>query len=60
MIMRKSCLGTAWGDALYREMSKRFEVETVITSGAGRWFVNSDMVTNVIMAEKLRRSDQER
>jgi len=60
MVITNSWLGTAWGDAFYRELSKRFEVKTVITSGAGRWFANSEVVTNVIVAEKLTRPDQER
>lgn len=60
MIITNSWLGTAWGDAFYRELSKRFEVKTVITSGAGRWFGNSEVVANVIVAEKLSRPDQER
>ena len=60
MVITNSWLGTAWGDAFYRELSKRFEVKTVITSGAGRWFGNSEVVTNVIVAEKLTRPDQER
>lgn len=60
MVITNAWLGTAWGDAFYRELSKRFEVKTVITSGAGRWFSNSDVVTNVIVAEKLGRPDQAR
>lgn len=60
MVITNSWLGTVWGDAFYRELSKRFEVKAVITSGAGRWFGNSDVVTNVIVAEKLSRPDQGR
>lgn len=60
VVITNAWLGTAWGDAFYRELSKRFEVKTVITSGAGRWFSNSDVVTNVIVAEKLSRPDQAR
>lgn len=60
MVITNSWLGTAWGDAFYRELSKRFEVKSVITSGSGRWFSNSEVVTNVIIAEKLNRPDQER
>lgn len=60
MVITNSWLGTAWGDAFYRELSKRFEVKTVITSGAGRWFGNSDVVTNVIVAEKLTRPNHQR
>lgn len=60
MIITNSWLGTAWGDAFYRELSKRFEVKAIITSGAGRWFTNSEVATNVIVAEKLIDPDQER
>lgn len=60
MIITNSWLGTDWGDAFYRELTKRFELRTVITSGAGRWFGNSDVVTNILVAERLESADQKR
>lgn len=60
MIITNSWLGTDWGDAFYRELSKRFELKTVITSGSGRWFGNSEVVTNILIAERIEDPDQQR
>lgn len=60
VIITNSWLGTDWGDAFYRELTKRFELKAVITSGSGRWFANSEVVTNILIAERLEQADQQR
>lgn len=52
IIITNSWLGTAWGEAFYEKLKNFFELRTVVTSGAGRWFSNSDVVTNIIILQK--------
>ena len=52
IIMTNAWLGTAWGDAFYESLGQYYTLKSVITSGAGRWFQNSDVVTNILIMEK--------
>lgn len=52
LIITNAWLGTAWGDTFYDRIKDFFELRTVITSGAGRWFSNSDVVTNILVLER--------
>ena len=52
IIITNAWLGTAWGEAFYERLADFFELRTVMTSGAGRWFSNSDVVTNILVLQK--------
>ena len=52
IIITNAWLGTAWGDAFYNSLTRYYDLKAVITSGAGRWFQNSKVVTNILIMEK--------
>ncbi|MEE4210334.1 MAG: N-6 DNA methylase, partial [Parvularcula sp.] len=52
IIITNAWLGTAWGEAFYERLADFFELRTVVTSGAGRWFSNSEVVTNILVLQK--------
>lgn len=51
-IITNAWLGTDWGDAFYNLLSRYYDLKAVVTSGAGRWFQNSEVVTNILVMEK--------
>jgi predicted RNA methylase len=58
IIITNAWLGTDWGDDFYRTLGQYFNLKSVITSGAGRWFQNSEVVTNILIMEKKDDPDQ--
>lgn len=52
VIITNAWLGTDWGDAFYNLLGRYYDLKSVITSGASRWFQNSDVVTNILIMEK--------
>ncbi len=54
IIITNAWLGTDWGDAFYDSLSRYYDLKFVITSGAGRWFQSSDVVTNILIMEKKK------
>lgn len=52
IIITNAWLGTAWGDDFFEHLNRHYHVRTVITSGAGRWFRNSEVVANLLVLEK--------
>lgn len=52
VIITNAWLGTDWGDAFYNLLSQYYDLKCVITSGAGRWFQNSKVVTNILIMDK--------
>lgn len=58
IIITNAWLGTDWGDAFYNLLGRYYDLKCVVTSGAGRWFKNSDVVTNILIMEKKVTSDQ--
>ncbi|PZR14736.1 MAG: hypothetical protein DI539_18685 [Flavobacterium psychrophilum] len=52
IIITNAWLGTAWGDDFYRHLNQYYNLKSVITSGAGRWFQNSKVVTNILIMDK--------
>ena len=60
IILPNSWLGTAWGEAFYDRLLGFYHLRAVITSGSGRWFSNSDVVTNVLVLEKRASDDESR
>ena len=58
IIITNAWLGTDWGDSFFDALLQYYDVRCVITSGAGRWFQDSDVVTNILIAEKAKSRDQ--
>ena len=58
VIITNAWLGTDWGDAFYDLLGRYYDLKCVVTSGAGRWFQNSDVVTNILIMEKKQNPDQ--
>lgn len=52
VIITNAWLGTDWGDAFYNLLGRYYDLKCVVTSGAGRWFQNSEVVTNILIMEK--------
>ena len=52
IIITNSWLSTAWGDRFFERIQDYYCLKSVITSGAGRWFQNSAVVTNILILEK--------
>lgn len=57
IILPNSWLGTAWGEAFYDRLQSFYHLLSVITSGSGRWFSNSDVITNVLVLQKRSAND---
>ena len=58
VIITNAWLGTDWGDDFYTLLSRYYDLKCIITSGAGRWFQNSEVVTNILVLEKKRNPEQ--
>ena len=59
IIITNAWQGTDWGDTFYNALSRYYHLECVVTSGAGRWFKNSEVVTNLLILVKKSNPDQE-
>ena len=53
IIITNAWLGTDWGDAFFSKLAHFYRLKFVVTSGAGRWFQNAAVVTNLLVFEKL-------
>lgn len=58
VIITNAWLGTDWGDAFYNLLGRYYDLQCVVTSGAGRWFQNSEVVTNILVMEKKASPDR--
>ena len=58
IIITNAWLGTDWGDAFYNILGRYYDLKCVVTSGAGRWFKNSEVVTNILIMEKKARPEE--
>lgn len=52
IIITNAWLGTDWGNDFYDRLNLYYDLKCVITSGAGRWFRNSKVVTNILIMDK--------
>jgi len=52
IIITNAWLGTEWGDEFFNKLTYFYRLKSVITSGAGRWFQNAEVVTNLLILEK--------
>ena len=59
IIITNAWLGTDWGDDFYNLLGRYYDLKCVITSGAGRWFKNSSVVTNMLIMDKKSSPEQE-
>lgn len=58
LIVTNAWLGTGWGEQFFGLIQRYFILRFVITSGAGRWFQNSDVVANILILDKKNVSDE--
>ena len=58
IIITNAWLGTDWGNDFYNQLARYYDLKCVITSGAGRWFKNSQVVTNILIMDKKTDPDQ--
>ncbi len=59
IVITNAWLGTSWGHAFYDLIGRYYDLKSVVTSGAGRWFKNSDVVANILIMEKRTDSTQD-
>ena len=57
LILSNSWLGTSAGNQFKNILQKFFHIESVITSGSGRWFQNAKVVTNILILNKKQESN---
>lgn len=57
VIISNSWLATEWGNQFYDLLNRFYHVEYVIASNKGRWFLNADVVTNVLVLKKRSLND---
>jgi tRNA1(Val) A37 N6-methylase TrmN6 len=57
IVVSNSWLSSDWGDDFKNAIAAEFQIKMIVTSGAGRWFDNADVVTNIIILEKVPRTD---
>jgi methylase of polypeptide subunit release factors len=58
-IVSNSWLGTKWGEKFYDALRFFYHIETVVTSGEGRWFEDAKVVTNLIVLRKKSNADED-
>lgn len=58
IIITNAWLGTDWGDAFYNLLGRYYDLKCIVTSGAGRWFLNSEVVANILIMEKKADTEQ--
>ncbi len=56
IITSNSWLGTISGDVFVETIQKLFNIKQVHISGKGRWFNNADVVTTIIILEKIEKN----
>ncbi len=54
VIVSNAWLGTEWGLQLRQRLAGDFSIDTVVTSGAGKWFANADVVTNILLLTRKK------
>ena len=52
IIISNAWLGTEWGEAFWTLILQFYRIKSIVTSGSGRWFQNSEVVTNLLVMEK--------
>lgn len=52
IIISNAWQASKWGDQFYNLLLQFYNIESIITSGKGRWFSNADVVTNILVLTK--------
>jgi N-6 DNA Methylase len=52
ILITNAWLGTEWGQQFFDKLRHFYRLRAVVTSGAGRWFENAKIVTNILVLEK--------
>ena len=58
IIISNSWLATEWGNDFRRLLNYFYHLETVVTSGKGRWFQNAQVVTNLVVLRKRSKVEE--
>lgn len=58
IIITNAWLGTDWGDDFCNRLGRYYHLECVVTSGAGRWFTSSDVITNILILRRKANPDE--
>jgi len=58
IIISNAWLGASWGAAFRAALSRYFKIDSVVISGAGRWFENADVVTTILCLSKREGTTQ--
>jgi len=53
VIISNSWLATKSGQAFKAILENFYKIKLIVTSGKGRWFQNADVVTNILILEKI-------
>ena len=59
IIVSNAWLGASWGVAFRVALLRYFKIDSVVISGAGRWFENADVVTTILCLSKRAEVIQE-
>ena len=54
IIISNAWLSSDWGDTFYALVLQYYRIKSIVTSGSGRWFQNSKVVTNLLVMEKRK------
>lgn len=60
IIISNSWLSTEWGNYFRLEIIKRFKILRIVCSKNGKWFNNADVVTTLLILEKLGDNNQDK
>lgn len=52
LIISNSWLSSGFGNSFLAALRRFYDIETIITSGSGRWFKNAKVVTNIVVLRK--------
>lgn len=58
LIVSNSWLGTLSGKIFYNSLNEYFVIDKVIISGKGKWFKNANVVTSILVLEKISEDNQ--
>ncbi len=59
IIVSNAWLGASWGATFRAALLRYFKIDSVVISGAGRWFENADVVTTILCLSKRAEIIQE-
>ena len=60
IIISNSWLSSEWGNSFREAISEYFHIKIVVTSGAGKWFDNANVVTNIIVLSNKKPAEDDK